>query len=46
LAPEAVGDVEEDQQRGRDHDRVEALAALLRPVDVGQVQPERELVED
>src|SRR4051794_13400198 len=36
----------EDEERRNDRRRVEALAPLLRPVNILEVQPEGELVED
>src|SRR5581483_4521794 len=35
-----------EQQPGEDRDRLDALASLPLPVDVAEIEPERELVED
>jgi hypothetical protein len=45
LAAEPVPRCRDGEQRSEGRDRVDRLAALLRPVVVLQVEPEREFVE-
>src|SRR4051812_3290243 len=45
IGPEPVTEHRQSRERSGHHDRIDALAALLRPVAILQVEPEREFVE-
>src|SRR5207253_11518858 len=46
LLPEVPPENQDPQERREEHDRIDTLPALRRPVHVGEIEDERELVED